>query len=83
MATAVLYYTRSEWGHTACILGEKLTYADIEVKVLHLALNLLRDFVNKTKYTGLIQIITGSHTALGKFLDLSPHATQHVLIALA
>ena len=82
-AAAVLYYTRSEWGHTACVLGEKLTYADIEVKALHPALNLLRDFVNETKYTGPIQIITGSHTAPGKFLDFSPNATQHASIALA
>ena len=82
-AAAALYYRGSEWGHTVSILGEKLTQADIEVEALRPALNLLRDFANETKYTGPIQVITGSPSAPGKFLDFSPHPTQHVSLEFA
>ena len=80
---AVLYHTRSEWGHTENVLGEKLTQIDIEVAALQPALKLLRDFTNETKYTGPVQVITGSPTAPGLFLDFSPHDTQYTSLALA
>ena len=51
IVTVVLYHKRSEWGHTECMLGEKLTQADmIEVEALRLALKLLGDFAKETNY---------------------------------
>jgi hypothetical protein len=82
-AAAVLYHKKSEWGHTECTLGKKLTQTDIEVKALHPALKLLRDFASETKYTGPVQLITGSPSVLHLFLDFSPHATQHAALSFA
>ena len=82
-AAAVLYHTQSEWGHTECILGEKLTRTDIEVEALRPALKLLRDFANDTKYIGPVQLITGSHTALNLFLNFSPHDSQPTSLNIA
>ena len=47
---AVLYHKWSEWGHTECMLGEKLTQADIEVEALRLALKPLGDSAKETYY---------------------------------
>jgi hypothetical protein len=80
---AVLYHKRSEWGHTECILGEKLTQADTEVEALRPGLTLLEDFVGETNYKGPVQIITGSPSGPHLFLDFTQHATQHVSIELA
>jgi hypothetical protein len=81
--TAVLYHERLEWGNTECILGEKLTQADIEIEALHPGLTLLEDFVKETNYKGPVQIITGSPSAPRLFLDLTQHATQHVSLEYA
>ena len=44
MAAAVLYHKGVEWGHTECLLGKKLTQANINVKALCPASMLLGDF---------------------------------------
>lgn len=80
---AVLYYKKSEWGHTECVLGEKLTQADIEAEALRPALLLLGDFANEAYYSGTVQLITGSPIAPKAFLNFSQHATQHVSLEYA
>ena len=82
-AVAVLYHKGSEWGHTECILGEKLTQTDIEVEVLCPALLLLGDFAKESDYTGPMQIITRSPTAPHSFLNFTQHATQHASLEFA
>ncbi len=78
----VLYHKGEEWGHTECILGEKLTQTDINVEALRPALMLLGDFAQETKYKGPVHIITGSPTAPQLFLDHTQRATQHVSLEL-
>ena len=80
---AALYYKRTEWGHTECLLGEKLTQADAEVEALRSALTLLGDFAQETNYEGPVQLITGSPTALSHFINFSQHATQHASVEFA
>jgi len=58
-ASAVSHHAQSEWGYTECILGEKLTQADIEVEALRPA-RTLGDFVKENGYSGSVQLITGS-----------------------
>jgi hypothetical protein len=82
-AAAVLYHQQSEWGHTECVLGERLTQTDIEVEALRPALLLLSDFASETHYTGPVQLITGSPTAPQSFLKFTQHATQHVSLEYA
>jgi hypothetical protein len=81
---AVLYHRGTEWGHTECILGERLTQADVEAEALRPALTLLGDFAKETNYKGpAVQVITGSPTAPRLFLDFTQHATQHVSLEFA
>jgi hypothetical protein len=82
-AAAVLYHKQSEWGHTECTLGKKLTQADIKVEALRPGLLLLEDFIRGTKYNGPVQIITGSPSAPHLSLNFSQHATQHVSLEFA
>src|SRR6267154_407841 len=82
-AAAVLYHNKTEWGHTKCTLGEKLTRADIEAEMLRPVLRLLADFVTETNYTGPVQMITGSPSAPHSFLNFKQHATQHVSLEFA
>jgi hypothetical protein len=82
-AAAVLYHKQSEWGHTECTLGVKLTQTDIEVEALRPALLLLRDFIEDTNYTGPVHLITGSPTAPHLFLDFTQPSTQHISLEFA
>ena len=83
VTAATLYYKRTEWGHMECLLGDKLTQADAEIEALRSALALLGDFAKETNYEGPVEMITGSPTALSRFLDFSQHPTQHVSIEFA
>ena len=80
---AALYHKRSEWGHTECLIGEKLTQTDIEVEAIHPALQLLGDFVKESDYSGPVQMITSSPTAVRLFLNFSQHAAQHASLKTA
>jgi hypothetical protein len=82
-AAAVLYHKQSEWGHTECTLGVKLTQTDIEVEALRPALLLLRDFIEDTNYAGPVHLITGSPTAPCLFLDFTQPSTQHISLEFA
>ena len=77
---AVLYHKGTEWGHTECPLGEKVTQADVEVEALCPALRLLGDYVIQTNYSGPVELITGSPTAPGLCLNFSQHAMQHIAL---
>ncbi len=80
---AVLYYARTEWGHMGSVVGEKMTQDDGEMEVLRSALLLLSDFVKEADYKGPIQLITGSATALFRFLNFSQHDAQHLSLEFA
>jgi hypothetical protein len=80
---AVLYYKRSEWGHTERTLGEYLTQADIDLETVQSALTLLEDFVRETNFTGPIHLITRLPTVPHQIFGFGQHATQRVSLTLA
>ncbi len=82
-AATVLYFARTEWGHSRCMFGEKRTQDNSEVEMLHPALLLLTDFVKETGYKGPILLITGSAMALYCFLDFSQHDSQFLSLEFA
>ena len=70
---AVLYHKGTEWGHTECPLGEKVTQADVEIEALRPALRLLGNFTIQTNYSGPVELITGSPTAPSLIRKMTRH----------
>jgi len=82
-AAAVMYHARTEWGHTKSVLGDKRTQEDSEVEAFRSALLLLGDFVKENDYKGPVLLVTGSATALHRFLNFSQHDTQYLSLEFA
>jgi hypothetical protein len=79
-ASAVLYHKGWDWRHRESVLGESATEADVVLKALSIALDLLLDFLTANHPTNLprAMIATVSSFAINKVLNHSAHEEQNV-----
>jgi hypothetical protein len=79
-ASAVLYHNGQDWRHRESILGESATEANVALKALSVALDLLSDFLTANRPTNppRAMIATVSSFAINKVLNCSAHEEQNV-----
>jgi hypothetical protein len=82
VASAALYHHEWDWKHTKSVFGETITEADMTLRALNLALDVLTNFLTSHQLTDplTVSITSLSNFAITMALNTTPHEEQNIII---